>query len=394
MTSVTNTSSNRRSVDNRRLIGLYVAAVVFFWAALYIYVPTLSVYVESKTSTLASVGVVLSMYGLWQAIIRLPLGVAADWAGRRKPFIIGGFAFAGLGALMMGLSNGAGGLMVGRAFTGFAAGAWVLLVVAFSSLFAPDDAVRASAILSAINAVARVIVTSVTGSLNSLGGYPLSFFVAVVMAGLAILAMLFVKEPRREVKRSSFRQVGALITRRDVLLPALLGIVAQYAIWSSTFGFTTNLAKNLGATDVVLSLLVSMNLALVFLGNLAMSAVAKKAGERRMVALSFVFVALGLGSLAVAKGMAMVFVGQILMGLASGVGYPVLMGLSIRYVDESERATAMGLYQSVYAIGMFSGPTLSGILADEIGIQPMFVVTAAVCLTLGLIGTRLLRGRE
>jgi len=394
MTSVTHTSSNRRSVGDRRLIGLYVAAVVFYWAALYIYVPTLSVYVESKTSTLASVGVVLSMYGLWQAIIRLPLGIAADWAGQRKPFIIGGFAFAGLGALIMGLSNGVGGLMVGRAFTGFAAGAWVLLVVAFSSLFAPEDAVRASAILSAINAVARVIVTSVTGSLNLLGGYPLSFFVAVVMAGLAILVMLFVKEPRREVKRSSFRQVGALITRRDVLLPALLGIVAQYAIWSSTFGFTTNLAKNMGATDVVLSLLVSMNLAVVFLGNLAMSAVAKKFGERRMVALSFVFVALGLGSLAVAKGMTMVFVGQILMGLASGIGYPVLMGLSIRYVDEPERATAMGLYQSVYAIGMFSGPTLSGILADEIGIQPMYVITAVVCLTLGLIGTRLLRGRE
>jgi len=394
MTSVTNISANRRSVGKRRLIGLYIAAVVFFWAALYIYVPTLSVYVESKTSTLASVGVVLSMYGLWQAIIRLPLGIAADWAGRRKPFIIGGFAFAGLGALMMGLSNGVGGLMIGRAFTGFAAGAWVLLVVAFSSLFAPEDAVRASAILSAINAVARVIVTSMTGSLNLMGGYPLSFFVAVVMAGLAILVMLFVDEPRRDVKRSSFRQVGALITRRDVLLPALLGIVAQYAIWSSTFGFTTNLAKNIGATDVVLSLLVSMNLAVVFLGNLAMSAVAKRFGERRMVALSFVFVALGLGSLAVAKGMTMVFVGQILMGLASGVGYPVLMGLSIRYVAESERATAMGLYQSVYAIGMFSGPSLSGILADQIGIQPMFVVTAVVCLALGLIGTRLLRGRE
>jgi len=394
MTSVTNISANRRSVGKRRLIGLYIAAVVFFWAALYIYVPTLSVYVESKTSTLASVGVVLSMYGLWQAIIRLPLGIAADWAGRRKPFIIGGFAFAGLGALMMGLSNGVGGLMIGRAFTGFAAGAWVLLVVAFSSLFAPEDAVRASAILSAINAVARVIVTSMTGSLNLMGGYPLSFFVAVAMAGLAILVMLFVDEPRRDVKRSSFRQVGALITRRDVLLPALLGIVAQYDIWSSTFAFTTNLAKNIGATDVVLSLLVSMNLAVVFLGNLAMSAVAKRFGERRMVALSFVFVALGLGSLAVAKGMTMVFVGQILMGLASGVGYPVLMGLSIRYVAESERATAMGLYQSVYAIGMFSGPSLSGILADQIGIQPMFVVTAVVCLALGLIGTRLLRGRE
>lgn len=388
MTSVTNTSSNRR------LIALYLAAVCFFWAALYVYVPTLSVYVETKTSSLASVGVVLSMYGLWQAVIRLPLGIAADWAGKRKPFIIGGFVLAGLGAMIMGLADGVGGLLVGRALTGFAAGVWVLLVVAFSSLFAPEDAVRASALLSATNAVARVIATSVTGSLNSVGGYSLSFFVAVAMAGLAIVVMLFVKEPRREVKQPSFRQVGALITRRDVLLPALLGVVAQYAIWSSTFGFTTNLAKNLGATDVVLSLLVSMNLVLVFLGNLAMSAVAKKVGERRMVALAFVFVALGLGALSVAKGMPMVFAGQVMMGLASGVGYPVLMGLSIRYVDESERATAMGLHQSVYAIGMFSGPPLSGLLADAMGIQPMFVVTAVVCLSLGLIGTRMLPERK
>ena len=81
------------------------------------------------------------------------------------------------------------------------------------------------------------------------------------------------------------------------------------------------------------------------------------------------------------------------MGLASGVGYPVLMGLTIRYVDDAQRATAMGLYQSVYAIGMFSGPWLSGIFADAVGIQPMFVVTGGVCLVLGLIGTRLLQVR-
>jgi predicted MFS family arabinose efflux permease len=46
----------------------------------------------------------------------------------------------------------------------------------------------------------------------------------------------------------------------------------------------------------------------------------------------------------------------------------------------------MGLHQAVYAIGMFVGPWLSGILADALGLQPMFAVTAAVCLTLGLAG--------
>jgi MFS family permease len=380
--------------SRRSLFVLYIAAVCFYWAALYLYVPTLSVYVESKADNLAAVGVVLSMYGLWQAVIRLPLGIAADWLGRRKPFMVVGFGLAGLGAMVMGPANGVLGLTIGRALTGFAAGSWVLLVVAFSSLFPPEDAVRAAAILSAINAVARIVATGVTGSLNALGGYPLAFYAAAVAAALAMIAMLLVREPHRDLNPTTLRQVGALITRRDVLLPALLGVVAQYAIWASTFGFSTNLAKNLGASDVILSAMISMNIGLVFVGNLAMSTFAKRFGSRLMVAVSFVLVALGLGAQASARGIPMVFAGEILMGLASGIGYPVMMGLSIRYVGESQRATAMGLFQSVYAVGMFGGPWLSGIIADVIGIQPMFGVTAIVCFALGLVGTRLLAPRD
>jgi hypothetical protein len=36
---------------------------------------------------------------------------------------------------------------------------------------------------------------------------------------------------------------------------------------------------------------------------------------------------------------------------------------------------------------MFAGPWLSGIVANALGIRPMFWITAAVCLVLGLIGT-------
>jgi hypothetical protein len=43
---------------------------------------------------------------------------------------------------------------------------------------------------------------------------------------------------------------------------------------------------------------------------------------------------------------------------------------------------------------MFGGPWLSGLLADQIGIQPMFGVTAFVCLALGVIGSQTLRQEE
>ena len=74
-----------------------------------------------------------------------------------------------------------------------------------------------------------------------------------------------------------------------------------------------------------------------------------------------------------------------------GIGYPVLMGMSIRYVADSDHATAMGLHQSVYAIGMFAGPWLSGILAEAIGIRPMFGLTAVASLILGVLGTAAVR---
>jgi MFS family permease len=372
--------------SRRALIPLYATAVFLYWAALYVYVPTLSVYAESKTDRLAWVGVVLSMYGLWQAVIRLPLGIAADWVGRRKPFILGGFAMAGLGALAMGLAKGLPGLVIGRSLTGFAAGSWVLLVVAFSSLFPPEQAVKASAILSVITSVARLIATGLTGSLNSLGGYSLAFFVAVGAAGAAMLVMLLVKEPRGEMHPVSIKQVVAFVSQREVLLPALLATVLMYGVWSSSFGFTPNLAKRLGAGDQVLSLLTTLYVGVVMAGNFLTSATVEKIGERTLVVVGFSSMALGLTSLALARSVPLVFAGQVLMGMSAGVGYPVLMGLSIRDVEESKRATAMGFFQAVYAIGMFSGPWLSGILADAIGLSGMFGLTAIGCFALGLFG--------
>jgi predicted MFS family arabinose efflux permease len=77
-----------------------------------------------------------------------------------------------------------------------------------------------------------------------------------------------------------------------------------------------------------------------------------------------------------------------------GVLYPLLMGMSIQQVADEQRTTAMGVHQSVYALGMFAGPWLSGILADRIGIQPMFMITAAGVLVLGWFGARFLHSSK
>jgi len=387
--------SAKAGTSSRRLmITLYAIAVFLYWIALYLYMPTLPTYVQSKSDNLALVGVVLSMYGLWQAIIRLPLGITADWLGRRKPFIIVGLALVGLGAWIMGVAKGVNGLIIGRAITGLAAGTWVPLVVVFSSLFPPHEAVRASAMLTFVGSVGRVLATGVTGSLNELGGYSLAFFLAAGAAALAVLIVLPTREERRPPQRPSVADIGSLITRPDVLLPSLLAALSQYANWTTTFGFMPILARQLGATDVVQSMLMSLHIGVVILGNLVATAIVSRIGARRLVYLGFVLLSTGIGGAALAPSLPLIFVSQFCIGLAQGISYPVLMGLSIQYVADAERTTAMGLHQAVYAMGMFGGPWLSGLLADAIGIRLTFGVTAFICLALGLLVTRWLTAKR
>ena len=371
------------------LMAQYVLGVFLYWVSLYLYVPTLPVYAGSKTAQLALVGTALSMYGLWQAVARLPLGVFVDWAGRRKPFILAGFVLAGTGAWLMGIAPGIEGIIFGRAVTGLAAAAWVPMIVAYSSLFPAEEAARATAVLTLVNSIARMLATLVTGSLNVIGGYALAFWLAAGAAGLALLVVLPASEVRRPVSRPTWKAIRRIIVRRDVISPSVLNALLQYAVWSTTFGFTPILAHRLGASDVQQSLLVTLSIGLSMLGNMATAAWIKHFRERGMVLASIVFFSLGIGLVAAAPSLSWVFLSQALIGLAGGIGYPLLMGMSIAHVDEARRNTAMGLHQAVYGIGMFAGPWLSGLLADVIGVQPMFAWTAAAVLLLGLAGVRI-----
>jgi MFS family permease len=381
-------SSKPRLAGRQLMIALYILAVFPYWMALYLYVPTLPTYTQSKSDNLALVGVVLAQYGLWQAIIRLPLGIAADGMGWRKPFVLSGFVLAGLGAWVMGMADDVNGLLVGRAITGLAAGTWVPLIAGFSGLFPPKEAVRASAILTFVGSIGRMLATGITGTLNEWGGYSLPFFLATGAAALAVFVVLSAREERRPPRQLSVGGVGRLIFRRDVLLPAVLAAISQYANWGATFGFIPILASELGATDVGQSMLVTMHIGVATLGNLMAAVSVNRVGAWRLVYLSFVFLFVGLAGAALAPSLPLLFVAQFCIGLAQGAGYPAMMGLSIQYVADAERTMATGLHQAVYAIGMFAGPWLSGILADAVGMRPMFGVTAFTCLMLGLFITR------
>ncbi len=370
---------------NHLAIALLFSASTLYWISLYLYVPTLPSYVATRAPELASVGMVLAMYGLWQALLRIPVGVYVDFRGRSKLVIACGFLFSSAGALTMGYGRSVATLACGRALTGVAAATWVPLIAVFSGLFAVNQAVLATTLLTLSGSLGRLLATMSTGFLNNLGGYSLPFLVAAFSGLGACVITVSSPEKARKPRRPSLGSVLLLSKRRDVLVPTLMNAVTQVGNWAVTFGFLPVHAEQLGAGAVAKSLLISSSIAAVTLGNLLNTIVGRRVRRKTILLLSLITFSSGIALAAIAPVVAFLYVCAVLIGLANGFLYPILMGASIENVEQDQRSTAMGMHQSAYGIGMFLGPWLGGIVAGVLGIPLMFALTAAFCLVGGYL---------
>ncbi len=384
--------------SRRRLsVVLFSIAIFLFWAALYIYVPTLPVYAERRGAPLKLVGLIIASYGLTQLILRIPLGLVSDRWGRRKPFVLAGFATTILSCLILAWAPGPGWLLVGRGLAGVAASSWVATTVLFASYFAPEQAVRAASLVTFLSAAAQMAATGAGGRLADAAGWLAPFYAGAVIAVAGAAFMLFVGDEagarRGSLSWAAFRRVSG---RRVLLTAAAIAAVGQWLSQSTTFGFVPNYAAaTLGASRTTLGVLATVTQLAYTLASLGSAVVARRLTPRGTLILGLVLAGLSTAAVPLAPSLLGLAAVRAVFGLGYGLIYPVAMGLSITGVPGEERASAMGIFQALYAIGMFAGPMASGWLAGGIGLQGMFLAnsllplgTAVAVVWLGRMGRR------
>ncbi len=366
---------------HHRVIALF-GVVVLYFVALYVYVPGLPAYAAARTSTLTAVGVALSMYGLWMAVLRVPAGIVTDATGRYKGYLIAGVLLAAIGAIVMAQGRTIFVVGLGRGLTGAAAAAWVPMMVVFTGLFPAERTLFATSLVSLASSLGQMLGTAMTGLVERWGGVPSTFYAAAGVAVAATVILAAVKIPRAPAahrNQVSARSILAVFRRRDVLVPSFASAFCQLAVWAVVFGFLPLLARRMGASPATTALLMTLNIAANTAANFGATFVAR-AGDRRPILYgSFGAFAVGAILATLGRTVPLLFVATAIMGLANGVSFPFLVGLAIQRVDASHRSTAMGIHQAVYAVGMFTGPWIGGIVADAVGIQAMFAIVALVC---------------
>jgi MFS family permease len=372
--------SETRTRRNRRL---FQVGNFLYWLSLYFYVPILGVYAQGMGAPLSLVGIMLSAYGVTQLLLRIPTGLASDALGRRRPFVLVGMALTMVGALGFVWAPSPWFLVGARAITGIAACAWVAITVMYSGYFPPAQAARAIAGMGITNGLGQIVATYTGGLAADAFGWRAPFLLSM-MTGLAGIICMTLCAERRDSARStvpfSWTRTWRVGTSRTLLLVSALSALNTYATYTTIFGYVPVYAKQLGATRTELGLLTAVSLIPFTLAQPLAARLIKKIGFRNTIVLGLALASVMTLLTPLATTFWAVTSLQIVAGIGRGLLGVSLMSLAILSVAQRERATAMGVYQAVYAIGMFLGPLVGGFVGEQAGLGAVFVSTG--CLTL------------
>ena len=347
----------------RRLLEV---AVVFFWASEYCHAPYFTPYLHSLQMGSTLVGIIISCYGFTQMLVRIPLGIFTDTTGAYKKIITVGLFCTTVSSLGLFLTTNFVGILLFRMLAGVAASTWIATTVVYMAMFSEAESVRASARLNALNNGGKLLAFVLGGAAATLLNYRITLFMSFAVGLVGLVVMPFVTVPAIRRTPLSLSRLGAVFTDKRILIPSLLMAVQQMILHSTVFSFTSNLAESRGAAAWMLSLLSAVFTAVqIFsariIGGKRFQAIDRHAAILFGFALQFVYLAL----LALAPNAWVILAGQVVCAFGGAILASLLLAECVSHVSQGERSTVVGVYQTVYGLGMTIGPMLFGRWMDS-----------------------------
>ena len=225
------------------------------------------------------------------------------------------------------------------------------------------------------------ITTALGGLVADTWGEKTAFLTAAILAIVALVFVLFAKENRMPKTQSLSWEGFKQVTRRPLLVVvSIMGILLFFAEFMSVWGFVPVYAARIGASDTELGILTMLASGVSMVGSLIVAPMVKRWGNVFTLVLGSIILGLSLLAVPFIHDILLLDAVQMLNGLGWGMLPTQLMALSIHNTPSQQRATAMGFFQAIYAIGMLMGPLVSGFLADNFGLAVIFYFSSAICL--------------
>ena len=365
-------------------VGLSLAGVFGLrMLGLFLILPVFAVHAHTLKggNNLMLVGIALGAYGLAQAILQIPFGMASDRWGRKPVIIVGLLVFV-LGSLLAAFATDIWTTIAGRVLQG--AGAISSAVIALvADLTRERHRTKAMAMIGAMigfSFALSLVAAPVLYRWIGMGG------LFGLTAGLALVSMwilhTFVPEaPRRvqAVQAGARRLLGQCLRHRQ-LMSLNLGIFVLHMTQMAMF---VVLPPRLVAAGLVLHDHWKLYLPVVLASFLLMVPfvlVADRGNRPKPVLLSMIgllaAVQLGLGLTA---DRVMTLAGlMVAFFTAFNVLEALLPSLVSRIAPLQARGTAIGVYNTLQTLGLFVGGLLGGVVAGRYGAGAVYGLCAVL----------------
>lgn len=357
---------------------------------LFLILPVFAVYARSipggQDATM--IGLALGIYGLTQAMLQIPFGIASDRYGRKPVIVIGLLLFA-VGSFVAAGASDLFMTIVGRALQG--AGAISAAVTAFIA-DSTRDSQRTKAMAMVGGSIGATFAISLVGApllYEAVGMDGIFAFTGLLALGAIAVVTLVTPaapptpRPSDGVSRTSLREVAV----EPDLLRLNFGIFTLHAVQMAMFVvLPTWLADRAGLEvsahwkiylPVVLLSFVLMLPALLWSERRAGLRPVFLASIALVLAVQLVFIAEPVGLT--------LFAGLLLLFFAGfNVLEASLPSLVSRLAPSDAKGAALGVYNTTQSLGLFFGGLLGGWVQQVWG-RPAVFVACAVLTTLWLL---------
>lgn len=375
----------------------FIAMVICFWLAIYIYAPVFGVYLENINFTYSAIGIILGGYGVTQVLFRFPLGILSNYLqGIRKHLLIIGFVMALTSNLMLVYFDSFVAILIARLLVGITASMWVMATVLYSFYFTALQSAKAMGVMQFVTVATQFFGMAISGYLVYFFGWHFPFWVGVVTSAAGIYFAWKIKDSHNEgedvVHLHMKQHIKEIIKIPNLIALTLLSLVAHAVLFITIFGFTPIIAASFGVPEksfiwlvcafFIPHMLASISFVFYELPNRFI---------KTQIVGGFTVTAICLISIQGAQSLLTLSLTHAGIGLALGLVFPLLLSEVVRVSPGNLKMSAMGFYQSFYAIGILAGPFLAGIFASSFGLAEVFLYTGLVCLVVAIMAGILLR---
>jgi len=328
----------------------------------------------------AAVGGFVVAFAAAKAAVNLLAGATADRLGRKRVLLLGWVVSLPVAPLLAWAPTwdvviGANVLLgAGQALT------WSMTVNMMVDLMPPTRRGFAAGINEFAGYLGVAVTAFVTGLIASQAGVrPWPFVLGVALAGVGLALSLAAPETAPMGRAPPLRWV------RGVGIPSLLGLATNLKdglVWLSLPLLLE--ARGFGLAQI--GLVAGLYPLVWAAGQPLFGPLSDRVGRRGPVAAGMALQGVGLGLLAVAATLPAALIAATVLGLGTGMAYPVLIALVADRVAPAERATALGIYRFFRDGGYAVGALVAGVGLTQLG--PATAWTGVVFVPLAILAWR------